>query len=95
MDIAIKSYRVDHEDYPYRRNSDHDLDLPYTPQVPEMQTRLTHMSVITTPVSHITSIPADILDSFTLPPLNVIDYYDDQFSIFAGVRRIKAKLAKS
>jgi prepilin-type N-terminal cleavage/methylation domain-containing protein len=77
MDIAIKSYRVDHQDYPYRRNSDHDLDLPYTPQVPEMQTRLTHMSVITTPVSHITSIPSDILDSFTLPPLNVIDYYDD------------------
>jgi len=25
----------------------------------------------------------------------LIDYYDDQFSIFAGVRRIKAKLAKS
>ena len=25
----------------------------------------------------------------------LIDYYDDQFSIFAGVRRIKAKLSES
>ncbi len=76
MKIALQAYRVDNEDYPYRRNSDHDPDLPYTPQVPEMQTRLTHMSVLTTPVSYLASIPVDILDIYTPYPFNVIDYYD-------------------
>jgi type II secretion system protein G len=72
--VALEIYRVDHDDYPYRRNAN---SVP--PQVriqPERGTRLAQMSVLTTPVGYVSTLPVDIFEVNIEPPNNIIDYYD-------------------
>jgi type II secretion system protein G len=72
MITALETYRVDHNDYPYRRHT----SLTKTYEFPEKDTRLSQMKVLTTPIAYLTLLPTDIFESNITPPNNLIDYYD-------------------
>src|SRR5512146_1039597 len=52
---AIETYRLDNNTYPYRRNTR--ATDTNKPQVPRSDERLQQMSVITTPIAYITTLP--------------------------------------
>ncbi|HOR29317.1 MAG TPA: prepilin-type N-terminal cleavage/methylation domain-containing protein [Candidatus Sumerlaeota bacterium] len=71
---AVEAYAVDHQGYPVRRNSEGDGRVQ--PHVPELTLRLQQMSVITTPVGYISSLPQDVFENHLPYPENVLDYWD-------------------
>ena len=74
--VAVESYRVDHENYPVRRNSKATVVPLFQPVVPERALRLEQMSALTSPMAYITNLPQDIFETNIEPPNNVIDYFD-------------------
>jgi prepilin-type N-terminal cleavage/methylation domain-containing protein len=74
---AVESYTVDFNGPPFRRNT----TVPPSgtgAEVPLSSNRLEQMSVITTPISYITSLPIDPFETRLRAPNNVIDYWDPQ-----------------
>ncbi|MBI1785562.1 prepilin-type N-terminal cleavage/methylation domain-containing protein [Candidatus Sumerlaeota bacterium] len=70
---AVESYQVDHSAYPYRQNV---INANLKPGTPEAGNRLAQLSVITTPIAYITSLPTDVFEHYLTPPNVVIDYWD-------------------
>jgi type II secretion system protein G len=74
LSTAIEIYHTDNNNYPFRRNTQ---ETPqYKPPVPERDTRLKQLSVLTTPISYMSSFVTDIFESNIVPPNNVVDYFD-------------------
>lgn len=72
--LAVESYQMDHEAYPVRRNT---LAIGSGQiQVPEVVERVRQMSVLTSPIAYLTSLPPDIFETQLQWPNNLIDYYD-------------------
>lgn len=67
---ALETYRIDRNHYPPRHNPVDDM------AVPRRDTRLEDMSAITTPVSYLTSLPADVFEKTIPAPNNIIEYWD-------------------
>ena len=75
LTTAIEAYHVDHNKYPYRRNTQ--ANPPATTiAVPEVDKRQEQMKVLTTPVAYITSLFPDVFETILAPPNNLIDYFD-------------------
>jgi prepilin-type N-terminal cleavage/methylation domain-containing protein len=74
LTIAVETYQGDYQDYPFRRNTQ--ATATHHPQVPEADRRLEQMSVLTTPISYLSSLPSDIFETQMAYPNNVIDFYD-------------------
>ncbi len=72
--VAIESYRVDNQAYPVRRNTTATANI-FPPQ-PELGKINEQLSVFTTPVAYITTLPIDIFQKLVPPPNNLLDYYD-------------------
>ena len=69
---AVESYRVDHNAYHYRQNTN-------SPQyLPEYSKRAEQMAALTTPIAYMTGFVTDIFETVSKPPLNIIDYWDPQ-----------------
>ena len=74
LSSAVATYQIDHNNFPYRRNTRATATIE--PIVPEQENRMEQMSVLTTPVRYISTIPEDIFDLKIPRPENIIDYYD-------------------
>jgi prepilin-type N-terminal cleavage/methylation domain-containing protein len=74
--VAIESYRVDQNAYPYRRNDDASDTYPFP--IPDIAKCAQQMSVLTTPVGYMNYLPADIFNINVQSPNNLLDYYDNQ-----------------
>ena len=74
MMTAIQTYRVDHNDAPFRRNTTDSPDSE--PPIPELSTRIKHLSVLTTPIAYMTSLPHDIFETNIPYPNNTYEYFD-------------------
>ncbi len=70
---AIEAYTVDNNAPPIRHNI---IQASMKPSVPEVGNRLEQMSVLTTPIAYITSLPVDVFETTIPPPNDVIDYWD-------------------
>lgn len=79
---ALETYAALNNKYPRRHNFTSDPashletfnDSPYI--VPPSKTKMQDLSVLTTPVPFLTSLPIDVFDMKTPYPNNIIDYYD-------------------
>ena len=72
MATALEVYAIDHNNYPYRRHPQWEAGY----FAPELKTKARDLSVLTTPVPYMTTVPVDIFDTTVQPPLNLIDYFD-------------------
>lgn len=74
MANALETYRVDHNNYPYRR---HPMwkDGYYAPR---SETRAQETKPLTTPVSYISNLPMDIFETHVPPPNNIYNYFDPE-----------------
>jgi len=70
---ALESYFIDNNRYPPRTK------VPAAAGIlglPNTLLRVEQMSVITTPISYLTSLPSDVFENRVAAPNNLIDYYD-------------------
>lgn len=72
LTTAIETYRIDENEYPYRRHTEEAEAYP----VPERWTRLQQLKAITTPIAYMTFLPRDVFEQNIPAPNNVIDFYD-------------------
>lgn len=76
---AVESYRADHNRYPPRSKfptgaSFRGVGTVTSPDC--VDCRIRELSVFTSPIAYISSIPADVFENAIAPPNNVIDYYE-------------------
>jgi type II secretion system protein G len=77
MATAIETYRLDNNDYPYRR-SQRPNAATANPATAEVTKRAQFLKQLTTPIGYITSLPPDLFDKTVVFPNNSIEYYDPQ-----------------
>lgn len=73
---ALESYRVDNNNYPPRQLAPRSPDLIAFGQVLK---RAEDLSRLTTPIAHITTIPADVFETRVPPPNHTFDYWPRDF----------------
>jgi len=76
ISVAVESYHVDCNSYPHRHYGSDDPEQNTDHYVPDLDTRLDDMKVLTTPIRYIGSLPMDIFDVAVPYNLRRIDYYD-------------------
>jgi prepilin-type N-terminal cleavage/methylation domain-containing protein len=80
LETAIAAYRTDHEDLPPRNAdiADSSLGISVSPSFyPCYQNRYKQLSVITTPVGYLATIPEDVFETRIKSPNNIFDYLDE------------------
>lgn len=74
MGTALEVFAIDRNKYPPRRNPNWEGGA----YAPLLSTKMDDLKVLTTPVKYMTKIPADIFETRVPPPLNAIDYFDQE-----------------
>jgi type II secretion system protein G len=74
MATALEIYAIDHNNYPHRRNP----NLQSGAYAPLLSTKMNDLRVLTTPMAYMTRVPDDIFELRVPPPLNLIDYFDEE-----------------
>ncbi len=74
MATALEVYAIDRNTYPHRRNPGWEAGA----YAPLLSTKMDDLKVLTTPISYMVRVPVDIFDSTVQPPLNTIDYFDEE-----------------
>ena len=74
MATALEIYAIDRNNYPHRRNPNWEAGM----YAPLLSTKMDDLKVLTTPISYMVRVPADIFDSAVPVPLNTIDYFDEE-----------------
>lgn len=71
LSVAVESYMVDNNRYPHRQK----FPTGSFGGLADLLTRLEDMSVMTTPIAYITTLPEDVFEKNIAPPRAVLDYY--------------------
>ena len=74
MATALEIYAIDRNTYPHRRNPNWEAGA----YAPLLSTKMNDLKVLTTPISYMVKVPADIFESTVPVPLNTIDYFDEE-----------------
>jgi len=76
--VALESYSVDNTSYPYRSQAS--VMGLWNYHFGRCDTKMTEMSVLTTPIAYISILPVDIFNKREQEPFNVLDYWSREIT---------------